>query len=297
MVDDYDSYFADLSKNTAEHLENHKGQRNFQIFKCLYPLFVLLETLQSPGYFLDPSKQIELEQALEIGDKAEITKASRKLFTASISKLLREGLKKRYSTPNLNELYSDVFLLLNQYYLNNYRACYISLRCILEDLYRHIYYLDHSQEFQSLKLGKSKGAVEISPRFLKKYLERVSQLAPFKEYDIKFEKLDAEKRANEVNKNTIFHLNNELYRETSAFVHCSDPDLMSGFASNADLIFNREVSEELTRTTKKVANLSVIFLVCMHFNQFLQFNEYEKSLVFSGFELPQKGNLRRLLGI
>src|SRR5271157_6160588 len=129
---DFDSYFADLEKTVPISLKLHRDKSRLTenstlgIFKEVYPLFVFLETLYNPECFLDPSKQIELDQYIKNGDKEKIISTKRALYKTKISNELREGLENQFFTPYFNELYSDAFLLLNQYYLNNYRGCYLT---------------------------------------------------------------------------------------------------------------------------------------------------------------------------
>jgi hypothetical protein len=293
VKEDFNLYFDDLEASIRNSLKLNREKDEF--FKNVYPLFVLLETLFSPSYFFDPTKQIELNECIESGNKDEIMSARRALFRTKISKALRKGLRKQYFTPYLNELYSDAFLLLNQYYLNNYRGCYLYLRRILEDLYKQIYYLDHKQEFYMVSSGASEFELGITPQFLRGYLEKVSHLCYLQDYNTDFERLEENNKLQK--KQTIFDLNNQLYSKTSAFVHPSRTTFMSNFTSNSDLIFEEDKSETIIKFTKRVVSISIIFLISIHFQQFLQFNEFEKNLVFSAFKGQRKGNFRKVLGI
>ncbi len=293
IKEDFNAYYDDFESSIQRSMKVNKG--NDKLFKTIYPLFVLLETLFSPSYFLDPTKQIELDQAIESGKKGKIMDARRALSRTKISSELRKGLKKQYFTPYLNELYSDVFLLLNQYYLNNYRGCYLYLRRFLEDLYKHIYYFDHRQEFYMISSGTSEFELGITPQFLRDYLEKVSYLCYLKNYDTNFEKLTESNTLQK--KQTMFDLNHQLYSRASAFVHPSGRTFMSHFTSNSDLIFDEKNSLIVNRISKRAISVSIVFLVSMHFQQFLQFNEFEKDLVFSAFKGQRKSNFRRVLGI
>jgi hypothetical protein len=301
IKEDFASYFADLQKTLPDNLKKHKENSELienstiRIFKEVYPLFVLLETLYSPAYFVDPSKQIELDQCIKNGDKEKIISAKRALDRTKISDDLKKGLEDQFFTPYLNELYSDAFLLSNQYYLNNYRGCYLYLRCILEDLYKHIYYIDHKQEFHRVCSGMSEYELGITPQFLREYLEHASPLCDLRAFNSNFEKIL--KETDKQNKETIFNLNENLYRKTSAFVHPSDPAHMSHFQSNSDLVFEAERAKEVLEITREVVSIVIVFLICIHFQQFTQFNDFEKSLVIMRFNNSRKGNLRKALGI
>jgi hypothetical protein len=298
---DFASYFADLQKTLPENLKKHQENSELRenptigIFKEVYPLFVLLETLYNPAFFVDPSKQIELDQCIKNGNKEEIISAKRALDRTKISDDLKKGLEDQFFTPYLNELYSDAFLLLNQYYLNNYRGCYLYLRCILEDLHKHIYYIDHKQEFYMVCSGMSEYELGITPQFLREYLKRVSPLCDLRAFNSDFEKIL--KEIGKQNKETIFDLNENLYHKTSAFVHPSDPTHMSHFQSNSDLVFEEERAQGVREITREVVGVAIVFLICMHFQQFSQFNDFEKSLVIIRFDKTRKGNLRKALGI
>jgi hypothetical protein len=295
IKEDFDSYFADLERSILNSLKKHKEASAPNMFRETYPLFVMLETLYNPDYFLDPTRQIELEQSIESGDKRKIINARRALSRAVISEELRTGLENQLFTPYFNELYSDTFLLVNQYYLNNYRGCYLYLRCVLEDVYKHIYYLDHKQEFYMVNSGTSEYDLGITPQSLRDYLEKMSQLCQLKTLNCNLEKLDKDRK--EQNKETVFNLNRNLYHETSAFVHPSSGTFMSHFTANSDLTYDENSALRVLKTTKEVINLTIIFLICVHFQQFSRFNEYEKDLVISGFDKSAKRNLRMSFGI
>jgi len=298
IKEDFESYFADLEKSVRDSLKKHGEAETPNLFKAAYPLFVMLETLSNSDYFLDPSKQIELDKCIENGDKKRIIAARRRLFnsTTKMSEELRRGLADQLFTPYFKELYSDTFLLINQYYLNNYRGCYLYLRCILEDLYKHVYYKDHEQEFYMVTSERvSEYALKITPQFLRSYLERALQLRQLKTFNYTLEKHDDANK--EQNKDTMFNLNDRLYSETSAFVHPSGKTFMSHFTSNSDLVYEEKRAQEVLNSTKDVINIVILFLICVHFQQFCRFNEYEKNLVIMGFDKKTKRNLRINFGV
>ena len=145
--DDFGAYFQDLEISTNDHIKFHKiRNNNLDFFKKVYPLYVLLESLSNFRYFIDPSKKILMYQYAKAGKKDHFVEAARTLFNNDPkSQVLRKGILEETFTPYYVELYSDGLMLLNQFYLNNYRGCYLMIRCILEDLYRHIYYKDHKE--------------------------------------------------------------------------------------------------------------------------------------------------------
>jgi hypothetical protein len=72
---------------------------------------------------------------------------------------------------------------------------------------------------------------------------------------------------------------------------------MSHFQSNSDLVFEEESAQRVLEITREVVSVAITFLICVHFQQFSQFNDFEKSLVITRFEKTRKGNLRKTLGI
>jgi hypothetical protein len=298
IKEDFASFFADLERSVQASLKKHGETETPNIFKAAYPLFVMLETLSNLEYFSDPSMQIELDKCIELGDKNKIIAARRKLFssTMKMSEEMKRGLEEELFTPYFKELYSDTFLLVDQYYLNNYRGCYLYLRCILEDMYKHIYYRDHRQEFYMVTSeGMSEYTLGITPQFLRSYLEKTLQLHHLKAFNYALEKLDDANR--EQDKETIFKLNDNLYSKTSAFVHPSTETFMGHITSNSELVYEEKKAQEVLDSTKEVINITIILLICVHFQQFCRFNEYEKSLIIAGFEEKTKRNLRINFGI
>jgi hypothetical protein len=174
----FQKYCHELTQCVQEHVHEHQyGQKDFAFFKSTYPLFVLIESLNSTDYFYDPSKELVLQEALLHGDENMVTEVARNLNLRDLNdteKLLKKGMLKQQFTPYFQELYSDLLMLLNNYHTNNYRGCYISLRHVLEDLYRHLYYKDHFQEFLAITTGYTEYALDLKPSFFRKYLSRTS---------------------------------------------------------------------------------------------------------------------------
>ncbi len=219
-------------------------------------------------------------------------KTRRALYRTRISLELDKNLRSQIFSPYFSEIYSDSLLLLNQYYSNNYHGCYLHFRCILENLYRHIYYSDHRQELWAVRSGASEYSLGITPQTLRTHLERVSFLSALKNYNTDFEKIDSSSN----NKKTIFDLNDDLYQETSIFIHSSDPIVMNLFTTNSDLIFNKKHSDNVCAMANKVCRMAVIFLICMHFDQFCRFDQYQKSLLTINYNNVEKARLRKILG-
>lgn len=141
----------------------------------------------------------------------------------------------------------------------------------------------------------SEYSLKITPEFLRSNLENAMPLYQLKAFNFSLEKLDDENK--EQNKKTIFKLNDNLYKETSAFVHPSRETFMGRVTSNSELIYEENKAKKVLEVTKQVINTAVVFLICVHFQQFCYFNEYEKNLVIAGFDDKTKRNLRVNFGI
>lgn len=299
VKNDFSSYFSQYKTTVNHNLSLHESNfglkigKEEEIFEKLYPLFVIIESLTDPDYLADPTCEIVLEQSIEEGKKDKLILARRALYRTQISDQLRERLQKQIFSAYFSEMYSDAMLLLNQYYLDNYDGCYLHLRCILENLYRHIYYSDHKQELWAVNSGKSEYFLGITPQHLRLYLERVSFLSELKNYNTDFEEINA----NSPNKKTIFHLNNDLYDKTSAVIHSSNMINLNQFKTNADLAFNQKQSQEVCSIAGNVANMAVIFLICMHFKHFSRFNLFQRQLCIINFDKQTKARLRKIVGI
>ena len=235
----FQKYCDELTQCVQVHVDEHQyGQKDFAFFKSTYPLFVLIESLNSTDYFYDPSKELVLQEALLHGKEDIVTTVARNLNLRDLNdteKLLKEGMLKQQFTPYFQELYSDMLMLLNNYYINNYRGCYISLRNVLEDLYRHLYYKDHLQEFLAITSNYTEYALDLKPSFFRKYLSRTSYLKLLTTVNDQFE----EKKETEMD---FFGKNEKLYEDTSAYLHASNLEHLSQFYSNASFCFKKSES-------------------------------------------------------
>lgn len=291
--EDFESYFQDFEKSTIKNIDHHKlRDNNLDFFKKIYPLFVLLESLTNFEYFIDPSKKILISEYLEGHNKEPLINIARTLSIKNDnSEVLRKGALKGTFTPYFKELYSDSLLLLNQFYLNNYRGCYIYLRCILEDLYRHLYYKDHREEFFMIDSDVSEYDIKLNPEYFRLYLRKTSFLKELEKVNEKFELKKDEIQMD------IFKLNENLYKRTSASVHASKETSMNKYSSNSQFKYNDDKASEIIDITREVVNLSLVFLICGHFDLFSRFNEFEKKLIFYNFDRKTKPNLRKFLNI
>lgn len=289
---DFKYYWKDLTdsiKQNIEHQEKRDGQQDY--FKILYPIFTLLESLKNYEYYVDPSTQILLNHHLENKDIDSALKVARTMnITKEENKITKKGAMQLQFTPYFDELYSELLILLNSFYLSNYRSGYILLRCILEDLYRHLYYKDHIQEYWAMSHNYDEISLGIKPSILREYLPKTSFLSMLSKINKNFERIDS-KGSN------IFHWNEELYGKTSAFVHASKKEHMSLFKSNSEIKPDDTSINRIKENTTDVITLSLVFLICAHREHYVKINDYEKSIILSNFPKDIKYNLRRELNI
>jgi len=282
-------YWDDLTETL---LQKSQVQPADACFKQTYPLFVLIEALHDSDYLVNPTQQLLLAEAVAEGNKSMVAEIVRTMGIKRVTekdKLLRQAVLKQQFTPYLSELYSDTLMLLNHFYLNNYRGCYISLRNILEDLYRHLYYKDHLQEFWTVNAenGYEEFTLKLTPQFFREYLTRTTFL----------KKLSGYNRYFETAKENLFDWNEGLYKKTSCYVHAGAITYMSGFEKPSDLQFDQVKFDSVTSLTKEVMTLATIFLICAHRAHFLKFNDCTKSLILESFEPSVKYNFRREMNV
>ena len=286
---DFISYINDFDASLQSAISSNKDKNEF--FKIIHPLFVMIESLTSPPYFIDPSKRLLLNAYHRKKDKVNLIKIYRKMYEQKKdSELILSELKKERFTPYIDELYSDLLLLINNFYINNYRSCYMLSRRILENVYRHMYYKDHKEEFWRINsLGEREEEIGLSPKEFRERLTKTSYLKIFNTVDWKF--------GPQPNGNTLFKLNNDLYKESSAYIHASNSRFMSLYKSNSEIIFNDEQYNKLITMVKKLAHIIAAFLIAAHLEQFTLFNDYEKTLILNSFGGKSKHNFRELLNI
>ncbi|GEM_PF-1313253 len=295
----FDRYLDDLTRTLQQHSQVQPS-RVEACFKHTYPLFVLIEALYDSDYLVNPTQQILLAEAIAEGDKSMVAKIVRTIGLKGVkeeARLLRQAVIKQQFTPYLSELYSDTLMLLNHFYLNNYRGCYISLRNILEDLYRHLYYKDHLQEFWIVNAenGYEEFTLKLTPQFFREYLTRTTFLKMLSGYNRYFE--TATEPGDQKTGENLFDWNEDLYKKASYYVHAGAITYMSGFEKPSDLQFDEHNSKSVTSLTKEVMTLATIFLIGAHRAHCLKFNGCTKSLILESFEPSVKHNFRREMNV
>jgi len=295
---DFETYINEFQASFCQNIEEHQAKSRNDLFKTAYPLFVLLESLSDSEYSTNPSIELILQEAFIENNHDIINKLSHNLSTnknhsKDEQRLLQIALKRTQFTPYFYELYSDVLLLLNAYYMNNYRGAHIALRTILEDVYRHLYYKDHREEFYAIQNPDcDEHNFGLSPLKFREYLPQTSFLNPLNKLSRNFETVTDNKG------DSVFGWNTSLYSKTSAYVHASKLDFMGNFKKNSDMAFNEESSKNLCDIAKEVITLSVVFLICAHRTELLRLSDYAKSLILCVFsDKKTRHNFRKQLNI
>lgn len=268
----------------------HKASGSISFFKLLYPLFVLLEVLSTFEHHVDPTRKLLIREYLDQGRRADLLKLARGLNSGSPQDdLIQEAIRKEAFTPFFRELYSDCMLLANQFYLNYYRGCHIFLRNVLEDLWRHLYYKDHKEEFMTIDAKVSERSMEITPQFFRGYLQRTSYLQIFDSVDYSFQSGSTGA--------TIYAKNEDLYRRASSYVHATKETRMTKHSTNAEMKFDPQKAGDVESAVTELVHIAVAFLIAAHFDQFMRVSEYEKSIVLGAFDTGERQRFRRLFNI
>ncbi len=263
------------------------------MFAAMYPLFALLQGLNNVAYYRDPSREVLAAEYQARGDKRAFLRTRAAKLAPDDESALRDGLRRLAFGTHFHEIFSDGLLLLNSYYTNNYRGAGISLRCMLEDLYRSLYYRDHPEELDLVAQEKDmdEPKLGLKPATLREYLTRVSYLKPLRALTVEF---SAKALPNEAD---IFALNEDLYGRCSSFVHASKSESMAALQSNEDLVHNKRGAGRILSASADVVRVAVAFLIPAYLDHFIAFNDYEKSIVLMAFSETARGNYRQVFNV
>jgi hypothetical protein len=301
---EFESYLLELEGSVCASTEAARNDKDNRVvlFKSMYPLFALLRCLSDPTYARDPSRDAIFSELALKGDKNGIVSALRYFGKPPrFHSELMMGLRRRTFTAYFDELFSDSLLLLNSYYMNNYRGAFVAIRCMLEDIYRHLYYKDHPEEFSLLLNGNyTERELELRPVKFREFLRRATYLSKFHRITKEFQEpqnvvVDGVEREEAFT--NLFALNDQLYGACSGHVHGSEFSTLNAFRTNLDLKINAERQAKVLAMTRDFVRMSVAFLVAAHVDQFLAANEYERSIILSGYTSIERGGLRRSLNI
>lgn len=262
-------------------------------YELLFPLWALLRTLADGPYSRDVTKELVLRRLRDKGDLDGFVEAAKRFRPSSrFEQLASAATRDEEFNAYFAELFSDSVLLTNSVFLASYRSAAIALRCMLEDLYRHLYYKDHQEEYLLIfeREGAEEHRVGLSPASFREYLGRASYLEPFKVVDVLF-------RPTKDPKKTLFGLSDSLYSQTSSFVHGSKAHAQGGLKSISDIQHDAAKEERVLSLVEQFVQLAVSFLIAAHRDSFLSFDDYAKSTVMLGWNAQATSRFRQLLSV
>lgn len=289
----YATYQAELKalllKVVAE--ENVYAEKK-ELFVTLVPLWTLINGFLDEAIAINPTKDLLLSYLSGKGDTVNFVKvASEKRLEREHGLQLKQATRAVAFTSYFDELISDSLALTNAFHMYNYRECAIALRCLLEDLYRHLYYKDNREDFMQVhELGRSENDIGVAPKTFRTYLDKASYLQRLLE--LKWAYTVGGKQCT-----GLLQLHNLLYGKYSSYVHGSSPKTLNQFASNLDCVFDAVRSRETIQMTNQFVAVAVGFLLFAHSDYFSHFNESTKRIVLSAFSQAQRQALRKLLSV
>ncbi|MDZ7864094.1 hypothetical protein [Acidovorax sp.] len=285
----------DFAKTIRGHMESAqiKPRLDDPWLKIMYHLLALLHLLPGARLDVNPSREYALLGAKATGNR-ELFLQAMTAFQApeDVLNAMRESYRRTVFSGFIAELRSDLMMALTQGLIYSYRGAAISLRCALEDLYRHLYYMDHPQEFAALSAGReTEFSMKISPQGLREYLSRTSYLR-----SIVGAKIDFSPKSDPKDMDWIA-VNDDLYSALSSAVHGASSEWFAAVGSAASLVRNDGKEEKLNALFVRFAKLCSTFLIAAHRDVFASLGDYDKSLVFEIYEPLERRNLRVLLNI
>lgn len=266
----------------------HSGWLN-----SLYPLLALLQIFLAKKSTPNPSREFALEGARISGDGAIFLEAMNS-FGASVgvNQAMQHAYAETIFSGFMEELRSDLLMAFVNGLMYSYRNSAICLRCSLEDLYRHLYYMDHPQEYRALREEREgEYAMKLSPLAFREYIKRTSYLKDFSKVNIFFGKKTIETDSD------YFSVNENLYGSLSAAVHGASEDWFAAVQDAGSLKKNQEKEDKLTELSGKMVKMCIAFLIAAHRDIFASAGEYDKSIVLDAFSSIERKNFRQLLNI
>ncbi len=286
----YCKEFEQACLNALGNLNNHVAHH--ELFKILTPLWTLLGTATHESIAINPTKELLLSHLSAMGDAEKfLAVSSDKRFERLYSNELRDASKAIAFTSYFDELVSDSVSLINAFAIYDYRGVVIALRCMLEDLYRHLYYKDNRENFVRVhELGESEFSLELAPKDFRKHLSKASYLRPLGEMNWSFQV-----------RGKTFHghhaLNDALYAASSAYAHGASPNVLNQFSSNLDRAYSQIKATETTDLVRRFVELAISYLLFAHKEYFARFNEADKRVVLSAFTKIRRIELRRKISV
>lgn len=289
----YAVYQAELRTSLLSAMrERGRHADHRRLFMTLVPLWDLLSALLDDAVASNPTKELLLSYFSSSADlRSFLAVSADRKFERSFGKQLREASESVSFTSYFQEVLSDSLVLVNSQHLHNYRNCGIAMRCMLEDLYRHLYYKDNREDFlQVHEFGKAEHDINVSPKELRQYLRRASYLQELSRFNWSY-------RIGGRMVGGLFTINDALYGRLSAFVHGSSPRLLNHFASNLDNVFDPTRSSEVVELAEALVALSVSFLVAAHIDFYRRFGEETKRAVLAAFPVAHRQEFRKLFRV
>ena len=187
--------------------------------------------------------------------------------------LFQDKMEKEYELGYkylfVNEILSDLLSNCSIVFIGYYYSSQILTRRLIENFYNHIYYFNHSIEFELLNLGKNEYTPIIE---LRRYIDSHPRFQLINDDDIK------------KNNDSIFM----HYQNLCRVVHTKGHGFM-GLAKNLEeikpLFQLKEHFEEINQTL-----LSMIYIL-YKFHSELQFTNTEIDIVAKSFPRPIRGKL------
>lgn len=289
----YTKYCAEFEQSYAAALSGLNGNAaHRELFESLVPLWTFLGVATNETIAINPTKELLLSHLSYAGETAKFLEVSSdKRFERAFSRELNEAARALSFTSYFDELISDSICLLNAFAVFDYRGTVVAVRCMLEDLYRHLYYKDHREYFVRVhELGESEFSLDIAPKEFRKYLKSTSYLRVLDTFQWGLTVRGS------VIKGGIHSLSDALYSASSAYTHGAAPKLLNQFASNLDRSFSALRSDEVKDLVKKFVVLANLYLIFSHREYFARFNEADKRTVLRAFGATERAAIRRKVG-
>lgn len=291
---------TEFSFSIAGHLEPSELAKNLKSgwLSNLHAVFALLQILLDTPHNLNPSREYALEGSKREIDHSIFVKAVNAFQApADVLQAMRSAYSSTIFSGFIRELRSDLMMVLLHSLMCNYRGAAIGLRCALEDLYRHLYYMDHQQEYAALRDERaSEYEMKISPQGLREYLSRASYLQSYSSVGIDFAPKSKDQKSAAIVMD-CFGWNEKLYGALSAAVHGASDKWFSSIEHAASMKKDLEKEKLLEGLGSEFSKLSVAFLIAAHRNLFFSVGDYDRSIVLNLYSEEERKNLRALLNI
>lgn len=289
---------SDFSNAICAHLSigNLEARLHAGWLNRMYSMFALLEILLDENRDLNPSREYALEGTKRNGASELFLKAMRSYqASADVSDLMQRSYSATIFSGFVAELKSDILMVFLHGLFYSYRGAAISLRCAMEDLYRHLYYKDHLQEYMALRDNReSEHGMKLGPQGFREYLSRTAYLQKFKTVGTDF----SPKPKTADNKTMdLFGLNDEMYGALSAAVHGASDEWFAALETANSLTPNSAKDQKLDDLCTRFCKLCTAFLLAAHRDIFSAAGEYDKSIVLDLYSSAERRDLRLLLNL